>query len=180
MRDIVFITGNQHKADYLAKWLGIPITHQRVDLAEIQSLDLREVVEDKARRAYDVVRKPVLVEDVSLSFDVFGRLPGTYIKWFIAEMGNEAICRMLDGQLNRNALASICFCVYDGNNVHFFDGSMRGRIADHPRGENGFGWDEIFIKEGMDRTRAELDDEEQSRTSMRHDAHIKLREFLTE
>lgn len=177
--DLVFITGNQHKADYLAKWLGVPLAHQKVDLPEIQSLDLREVVEDKARRAYDIVKKPVLVEDVALSFDVYGRLPGTLIKWYIHELGNEKICRLLDNQSNRNATAAICFCLFDGHAAHFFDASMSGSIAEHPRGTNGFGWDEIFISDGMDKTRAELDDDEQAATSMRRIAHDELRAYLT-
>ena len=157
----------------------MPLEHQKVDLDEIQSLDLRKVVEDKARRAYEVVQKPVLVEDVSLSFDTLGRLPGTFIKWYIQELGNEKICRLLDGQPNRNATASICYCMYDGKAAHFFDASMNGTIADHPRGANGFGWDEIFISTGMDKTRAELDDDEQAATSMRRIAQDALREFLT-
>ena len=179
MNDLVFITGNQHKADYLAKWLGMPIAHQKVDLDEIQSLDLHVVVEDKARRAYAIVGKPVLVEDVSLSFDTFGRLPGTFIKWFSHELGSERLCRMLDGQ-SRAATASISYCLYDGTSAHFFDSEMHGHIADHPRGTNGFGWDEIFISDGMDKTRAELDDDEQAQTSMRKAVHDKLRQFLTE
>ena len=179
MKDLIFITGNQNKADYLAKWLDMPIKHRKVDLDEIQSLDLRAVVEDKARRAYDTVKKPVLVEDVALGFDAFGRLPGTFIKWYIQELGNEIICCLLDNQPNRRATASICYCLYDGMNAHFFNASMRGRVADHPRGANGFGWDEIFISDGMDKTRAELSDDEQAATSMRRAAHDQLRAFLT-
>jgi len=83
VNDIEFITGNQHKADYLAKWLGMPINHQKVDLTEIQSLDLHEVVEHKVREAYRIIQKSVLVEDVSLTFHALGRLPGTLVKWFL-------------------------------------------------------------------------------------------------
>lgn len=180
MGDIVFITGNQHKADYLAKWLGVPIAHKKLDLDEIQSLVLREVVEDKARRAHAAVGGIVLVEDVALSFDVLGRLPGTFVKWFIHEIGTEGMCRMLDNQTTRAATAAICYCLFDGTTPHFFDSSMHGSIADHPRGTNGFGWDEIFISDGMDKTRAELDDDEQMRTSMRRKAQDDLRAFLTQ
>lgn len=179
MKDLVFITGNQNKADYLAKWLKIPLQHQKIDLDEIQSLDLREVVANKARRAYDIVQKPVLVEDVSLSFDAFDRLPGTFIKWFLTEIGSEELCKMLDHLPSRKAKASIYFCYYDGQDMQFFYGQMRGEIAEKPRGKNGFGWDEIFIKDGMDKTRAELTGDEQERTSMRHAVHAELREFLT-
>ena len=44
MKDVVFITGNQTKADYLAKFLGHPVEHMKVELDEIQSLDFKEVV----------------------------------------------------------------------------------------------------------------------------------------
>ena len=75
MQSITFITGNQKKADYLAKYLGFPIEHQKLDLDEIQSLDLRETTENKARQAYAKARKPLLVEDSSLEFALLGRLP---------------------------------------------------------------------------------------------------------
>ena len=75
MQSITFITGNQKKADYLAKYLGFPIEHMKLELDEIQSLDLREVVEHKVRQAYEKVRKPILVDDVALEFSTLGRLP---------------------------------------------------------------------------------------------------------
>jgi predicted subunit of tRNA(5-methylaminomethyl-2-thiouridylate) methyltransferase len=75
MQSITFITGNQKKADYLAKYLGFPIEHIKLDLDEIQSLSLAEIVEHKAKQAYTKVGKPVIVEDVSLEFSVLGRLP---------------------------------------------------------------------------------------------------------
>ena len=75
MQSITFITGNQKKADYLAKYLGFPIEHEKLDLDEIQSLDLREITEHKAKQAYEEMKKPVLVEDVTLEFSALGRLP---------------------------------------------------------------------------------------------------------
>ena len=52
MKDITFVTGNQKKADYLAKYLGFPVKHQKLDLDEIQSLDLKQIVEHKVRQAF--------------------------------------------------------------------------------------------------------------------------------
>jgi len=66
MKNITYITGNQHKADYLANYLGHPIEYQKIDLDEIQSLDLRKIVKHKVRQAYDIIKKPVVVEDTSL------------------------------------------------------------------------------------------------------------------
>jgi inosine triphosphate pyrophosphatase len=96
MQAIIFITGNQKKADYLGKYLGFPIQHIKVDLDELQSLDLREIVEHKVRQAYAKVGKPVLVDDVSLEFCALGRLPGTFIRFFLEEMLDyQQICDLL-------------------------------------------------------------------------------------
>lgn len=86
MRSITFITGNQKKADYMRKLLMIPIEHIKLELDEIQSLDLREVVEHKAIQAYEKIRKPVLVDDVSFEFCALGKLPGTFVKYFVTEL----------------------------------------------------------------------------------------------
>ena len=45
----IFITGNQHKADYLSRQLGVAIAHQKVELDELQSTDLHVIVEHKLR-----------------------------------------------------------------------------------------------------------------------------------
>lgn len=161
-----FITGNQDKADYLAKTLGIQLAHHKVELMEIQSTSLEEIVTYKVRQAYDILRTPVLVEDVSLGFDVLGGLPGPFIKYFVdAPDGLEKLCRMLDGFDNRNAEAACVFGYYDGERLELLRGGLRGSIADHPRGENGFGWDKIFIPDGYEgKTRAELDPADDTKT----------------
>ena len=61
MSKVIFITGNQGKADFLAKHVDYPIAHQKLDLDEIQSLDLPEIAKHKAEQAYKVVQAPVLV-----------------------------------------------------------------------------------------------------------------------
>ena len=86
MQSITFITGNQKKADYLARYLGFPIEHIKLDLDEIQSLELQEIVEHKVKQAYAKIKKPVIVEDASLEFTALGRLPGPFIKFFFEEM----------------------------------------------------------------------------------------------
>lgn len=158
-QDVVFITGNQNKADYLAKYLKFPLAHQKVDLDELQSLDLKEIVEHKVKQAYEIVKKPVLVEDVSFEYQALGRLPGPFIKFFVEELDPETMCRLVD-DMERSAVGRCMFGYYDGETLEFFEGELRGTIAEHPAGENGFGWDRIFIPEGYNVTRAELDDTE--------------------
>ena len=86
MIDVTFITGNQNKAAYFSKYLGFPVNHHKFDLDEIQSLDLREVVKHKLLQAYDEIKSPVIVEDVSLEFEALGRLTGTFIKFYVEEV----------------------------------------------------------------------------------------------
>ncbi len=176
----VFITGNQSKADYLSRQLGVTLQHQKVDLDELQSTDLHVIVAHKLRQAYDVVKQPVLVEDVSLSFSALGDLPGPYIKWFVEHAGDEACCRMLDGFEDRTAVIRCTFGYYDGTDMTFFDSALPGTIAHEPKGENGFGFDRFFINEGRDITRAEMSQAENERTyAEMMKPFAKVREFLT-
>lgn len=178
----IFITGNQSKADYLARTLGIPLEHQKIDLTEIQSTSLEEIVEHKVRQAYRLIGKPVLVEDVSLGLTALGGLPGPFIKFFVeAPDGLSKICQMVDGLASREALAACVFGYFDGKEVRLFRGELAGAIADRPRGENGFGWDQVFCPAGYEgKTRAELDptgDQETYATIKPFDA---LRAFLSQ
>lgn len=159
MKTVTFITGNQSKADYLARYLGVEVAHQKIDLDEIQSLELQEIVEHKVKQAYDIVKTPVLVEDVSFEYKALGRLPGPFIKYFVTELEPETMCRIIDG-MDRSAVGRCMFGYYDGVELRTFEGELCGTIAQHPAGENGFGWDKIFIPEGYKITRAQLDDEE--------------------
>lgn len=178
MIDVVFITGNEHKAKQLSQWLGINIEHQKVDLDEIQSLDLREVVGHKARQAYEATKRPVIVEDVAMVFAAFKQLPGPFIKWFEKGSGLEVMCRMLNAFDDRRAEAHTMYGLYDGETLYCFEGTMRGTIALAPRGSHGFGFDPIFINEGQVLTRGEMDEETYSRTSYRQEALAELRKFL--
>ena len=174
---ITFITGNAGKAEEVSRYLGTPIEHHSLDLDEIQSLDLEEIVKDKVMRAYEKLGTPVLVEDVSLVFNALGKLPGPLIKWFTKELENEGLCRLADGK-DRHCIATVCYGFYNGSTVRLFSGSMAGTIADSPRGNNSFGWSPIFIPEGYDKTYAEMSDEDRSPFAMRNKALKDVQEYL--
>ncbi len=180
MTDITFITGNQGKVDALAHWLGFSLKHHKLDLEELQDLDPVKVAEHKVKQAYEVLQTPVLIEDVAIWFTALGRLPGTYIKWFIEEIGNEGLCRLLKDFDDRSATASVIYGYYDGKTMRTFEGQATGVIAGAPRGNNGFGWDPIFIPDGSNKTYGEMDMNELTGYSVREVAVKKLKEFLTE
>jgi inosine triphosphate pyrophosphatase len=169
----IFITGNMDKVAYLEKTLGIALEHHKLDLDEIQSADPQKVIEHKVRQAYDILGKPVLVEDTILGFNALHGLPGPFVKFFVdAENGLETMCRILDGFDDRSAYATATYGYFDGNDLRFFAGKLDGIIAEHPRGEGGYGWDKIFEPKGYGgRTRAELDESEDI------ESYHKIRDF---
>lgn len=179
MTNVTFITGNQGKADFLAKYLGLEIAHQKVDVDEIQSLDPNVISEHKARQAYEIIGSPVLVEDVGLKFKALGNLPGPFIKWFELELDLGGICKLVDRLDSREAIGFISFCYFNGNQLKFFDGQIEGMIAEEPRGSNNFGWDPIFIPNGAKHTLAEMEEEETKKYSLRTTTvYPQIKQFL--
>lgn len=179
MKDLTFITGNARKLEYLQKWLDIPLAHQKIDLDEIQSLDSHTVVEHKVRQAYGIIGKPVLVEDVALTFTAMGRLPGTFIKWFIEELDLDGLCDLARGLEHQKAECSIVYALFDGRAVQYFEARQNGTIAPAPRGINGFGWNAIFIPDGTALTYAEMDEPTFAQWNIRAHAIKDLRAYLT-
>ncbi|HUC87477.1 MAG TPA: non-canonical purine NTP pyrophosphatase [Candidatus Saccharimonadales bacterium] len=179
MLDITFVTGNAAKAEQLQRYLKLPIEHTKLDLEEIQSLDLEEVVAHKATAAFKLIGSPVLIEDTALTFQALGRLPGPLIKWFLSELGNEGLCKFLDGYQDRTATATVLYGLYDGTRLRTFAGEVEGSIADRPRGVEGFGWNPIFMPKGSDKTWAEMTVAEQRHSSMRRIALEKLEAELS-
>lgn len=177
MNEIVFVTGNLGKLEEVKRFLTIPVRHVALDLEELQSIDPDAVVRAKAEAAFSILKSPVLVEDVSVTFTALGRLPGTFIKYFEEELGQEGMCRLLDGK-QRGCVATVRYGFHDGDAVTVFEGAMPGTVADTPRGTRSFGWASIIIPEGKEKTYAEMTDEEQAEVAMRKKALTNLAEAL--
>lgn len=175
---LTFITGNQNKADYVARFLSEQIEHHKLDLDELQSLDPHIVLDHKVRQAYSILKRPVLVEDVTLIVPAMGRLPGTFIKFFLQELGVQGFCDIVQKLKSQQAIATVRFALHDGKDIHFFEGEMSGILIAKPRGERGFGYDPAFMPEGWTKTRGEMTLEEYDQTSPRLKALLKLKAFL--
>lgn len=178
MKQITFITSNSNKAKQVEKYLGIPVHHKKIELDEIQSLDLEEVVTKKAKEAYKKVGSIVLVEDVSFVIEEFGKLPGPFAKFFGDEIGGEKICRILDLFKNRSARVEIIFALFDGKRIHLFKHIEKGSVAKHPAGKRGFGFDFIFIPKGFTKTRGEMSEKDYDKTSHRKLALEQLEKYI--
>jgi len=176
--NVIYVTGNAGKAKYFSKIIGLDIEHHDADVDEIQSLDLQEIVEHKAKKAYEQLKQPVIVEDTRYTIASLGKLPGPFVKWFEQEMGLERICRLADGDENREAAAGAAFAYYDGTIVKIFESQLAGRTPMHPKGPGGFGWNPIFIPGGQELTMAEMDEETFTKYYVQVKPFDRLREFL--
>ena len=172
---LTFITSSDPKLAEVERLLGRPLARESVALEEIQAVALEPIVRHKALQAYEMLGRPVLVEDTGLAFAAWNGLPGALIKWFLASLGVEGICRVLAAEKNREAAATTVFAHYDGKELCVFSGEVQGVIPPTPRGSAGFGWDAIFQPIGSARTFAEMTPAEKDGFSMRRRALEQLR-----
>ena len=172
-----FATSSSAKFNEFRRILGIGTEQLNVELEEIQAIDVSAVVIHKAMQAYEKVTSPVIVEDTGLYINAFGGFPGALVKWLLKSIGNEGIVKMLNNYEDKSAYAESCICLYNGNKPTIFSGRANGIIT-APKGENGFGWDPIFMAKG--KTFAEMTDAEKDAVSMRRIAIEKLKSYISE
>jgi len=84
----------------------------------------------------------------------------------------------MEGEKNRKASARLGIGYHDGKQIKVFIGETKGTITDNIRGENGFGWDPVFIPQKCSKTYAEMTFEERSKTSHRRKGLEEFKKFL--
>jgi len=181
---LTFVTSNAGKAREAAVLLGRTVAAQPLDVPEIQSLDFVEVARAKAVVAARALGVPVLVEDSGLVVAGWGGFPGPLTKWItMGALGQEGLAKMLDGFSDRSAEAVSALAVarpgQEEKDIVVAVGRVAGSIALHPRGNNGFGWDVLFVPEGATRTWAEMGEEEKNRDSHRARAFREMSRLLS-
>ncbi len=116
----------------------------------------------KARAVHEQARCCVISDDSGLEVEALGGEPGLYsARYQGLETEHErrlAVLKALEGAENRRARFVTCICLLDETGqAHFFTGTWTGEIALREEGENGFGYDPIFIPEnGGGKTTASL------------------------
>ena len=168
LRQLKFATSNANKLREAIDILGFSLDQvSSLKIDEIQSDDISKIVIHKAQKSYEIIKLPVLVEDSGLIFTAWNGLPGPFIKWFETSVGCHGLLKMMEGFENRKALA-VCFvAIFDGKELIIGKGEVRGEIASSIRGENGFGWDVIFIPDRHEKTYAEMVSSEKNLISHR-------------
>ena len=90
----------------------------------------------------------------------------------------EKLLGELEGKANRKARFRTVVALILNGHEHLFEGIVNGTIIDEPRGEQGFGYDPVFIPDGYTTTFAEMDAAEKNRISHRYAAIAKMAAFL--
>lgn len=130
----------------------------------------------------------VVADDSGIAVDCIGGKPGVYSARFAGEGctprdNNVKLLQLLDGipTEERGArFVSVITLIYPDGKTLVARGECEGTIAEKMRGENGFGYDPIFIPEGYDQTFGELPAELKNRISHRAKSLLKLEELISE
>ena len=180
MDRLIYVTSNPKKVELVSRFLTIPIEHKNIDLPEIQSLSYEVIIEHKARQAYEILHKPVLVGDTGVTFTALAnKLPGPLVKWFIEALGPDGLCRLLDDYDDRSAIATSCFAYFDGIDLKIVKSESKGIMAREPVGTDRWnGWSDAFIDEGHNKTWAQMSTQEQNDVSITRRALLELEGYL--
>jgi non-canonical purine NTP pyrophosphatase (RdgB/HAM1 family) len=175
---IALVTGNEGKAHEYADLLGIEVTRVEADLAEIQALDVADVVRQKAADAYAELRRPLLVDDTGLALEAWNGLPGALVRWFLQAVGPSGLLTMAAGLTDRRATATVALGYADASGVQVFTGALNGVLTTESRGDGGFGYDSVFQPDGSSLTLAEMSDAHKNKISHRRLAVDTMRAAL--
>lgn len=179
MSPLLFVTQNRNKLEDARKlMIGFQPDQLDIDIPEIQSLDIEEIIRHKLRYAYNIAQKPCFVMDASVSFEALNGFPGPLIRWFHESVGEEKICRIAHHLNNPRCLWTSMLGYFDGKQEHYLSEKVAGVVPASPRGENGYNWDTIFIPENENKTLAEMTFDEKQQFAPTKKLLISLRSML--
>jgi non-canonical purine NTP pyrophosphatase (RdgB/HAM1 family) len=176
MKSVVFVTPNQGRQAEVKRLLAdVEVALSRLAVSAPEGLDLAASARARAASAYAALGEPCFVENTDLALGDDPPLRGAAWKEQVAAAGEAAFCREHAG---RPAVARVVVALAEGPGaVRVFSGELRGAVAEEPRGEEGYGWDRVFVPEGHARTLAELG-RSKYLVNMRHAPYLDLADHL--
>ena len=191
---VVVATHNAGKLREFASMLGrlrirtIPAARLGLPQPEETGRDFAENALIKAQGATRIAGMPAIADDSGLSVDALGGAPGVHTAdWTMTPSGRDypramaRLWRLLEEAsapepMTARFFSVICLAGPDGDHK-LFEGSVAGRITWPPRGEGGFGFDQVFQPDGHGQTFAEMETGRKNRISHRARALEKLMEY---
>ena len=188
MKDIMIATSNKGKVrEYksLLETLGY-IVH---DLSELDPIEIdengstfQENALIKAKSIKDKCNMIVIADDSGLEIDALNKEPGIhsarYLEGHDYSYKNKVLLERMKGKTDRTARFVCAIALCDETGDHLFTGVMEGKINDQAAGDNGFGYDPIFLVEQFGKTSAQLTMEQKNSVSHRGIATRELLDYL--
>ena len=196
---LVIATGNTHKTEEIRKLLGPYIkiiedlkSYPEIGEIEETGLNFEENASLKASAVGEFLGENFLVlsDDSGLEVCALSGEPGVYSARYAGENASDDENRKkllrklneIDSDMSDWSASFKCVMtlVKGSDKLATFEGSVQGTICDEERGENGFGYDSIFIPEGYENTFAELPSETKNSISHRYQALEAFKKWLSE
>jgi len=189
MKELIFASGNKHKAEEIEA--ALPANFRIIimkdagittDIPE-PYLTLEENSKHKAEFIFHLLKKDCFSEDTGLEVDALNGEPGVKSARYAGEDKSfdkniEKLLINLQGKANRKARFRTVFTLILDGQQYQFEGLCPGIITEEPAGNGGFGYDPVFLPEGASKTFGEMSMEEKSRFSHRKKALDQMIRFL--
>ena len=180
MLNVTFVTSKNWKRQEAAAILGMPdLRNFKIDLPELQSMDLQDIVLPKARAAFEQIGTPVLVDDVALRLHALHDMPGPFVRFWEERDLYPLTLELMKLQGNYRALVQCAVGYKDTKHELFVIAEVPGRLVPRTEGE-GVGFDFHFIPDGYDQTYAQMGLAKKSTLSHRYLAFTLMRDKLRE
>ena len=188
MKDIMIATSNKGKVrEY--KSLLEPLGYIVHDLSELDPIEIdengstfQENALIKAKSIKDKCNMTVIADDSGLEIDALNKEPGIhsarYLEGHDYSYKNKVLLERMKGKTDRSARFVCAIALCDETGDHLFTGVMEGKINDKAAGDNGFGYDPIFLVEQFGKTSAQLTMEQKNSVSHRGIATRELLAYL--
>lgn len=188
---IVFATNNTHKLSEVRAVLGDGfelVTLREVGITEDipeTGATLDENASIKARYVYERTGLDCFADDTGLEVEALNGAPGVHSARYATDghdfaANNRKLLRELNGITNRRARFRTVISLIRGGEELQVEGIVRGTIATEESGNEGFGYDPLFIPEGYDHTFADMSADEKNAISHRGRAVAELVKALKE
>jgi XTP/dITP diphosphohydrolase len=136
-KTIIFVTGNDRKigeAKLACNPAGIEVEKKELNLLEIQSDLAQEVSINKAKQAFEIVKKPLVVTDTFFSIPALKGFPGAYMKQMTGWLESEDFILLLSNKADKTIKFSENITFIDEKGIKSFSKEFSGIIVDTPRG----------------------------------------------
>lgn len=187
--ELIFATHNNNKVKEVTKMLPSYLSMKSLtdinffDEIEETGTTFEENAQLKAKTIFDKTGKNIFADDSGLVIEALDGAPGVYSARYAGTGKDEdniaKALKELEGKTNRKAYFISIFCLILDEKEYFFEGRVNGTIATEIMGDNGFGYDPIFIPDGFSKSFAQMSPEEKNAISHRGKAVEKLNDFLT-